>query len=273
MYEQTFWGIHAAFEAGQAAQALAKRGINIDSLFTYWGPGGAGLSLFTSHLAAMYGPTNHKYFDPNVFYQDEELRKTIELLVGGFIFTGQERPVGSRDSVREDLLKKFITAEGLSGRMPYAILTKLFKVMGWKRIEVNKLVKYSGITMHNYESILRRNLIVKIMARFFDEAYLKKYMPDHAEYGIFARDPSAKDFAVSGPAVAAGHKVQAIFERSFSMCPGLCPSSVKSQRYERCLLFSLPLVALFAFSFDSFPYLSWMSDRVPVVLETGIFAL
>ena len=71
----------------------------------------------------MYGTKNHKFFDPNVFYQDDELRKTIETLVGGIIYTGQERPTGGRCSMREDLLKKFATGEGISGRSgPAALL-------------------------------------------------------------------------------------------------------------------------------------------------------
>ena len=36
----------------------------------------------------MYGPKNHKYLDPNIFYQDEELRKMVELLVGAIMYTG-----------------------------------------------------------------------------------------------------------------------------------------------------------------------------------------
>ncbi len=77
---------------GQAAQALAKRGENVDMITVYWGPGGVGLSLFTAHLDAMYGDKNHKYFDPNIFFTDEEMRKVIELLVGGIVFTGQDCP-------------------------------------------------------------------------------------------------------------------------------------------------------------------------------------
>ena len=72
----------------QAAQALCKRFINIDQFFMFWGPGGVGLSVYTAFLAAMYGPKNHKYFDPNIFYQDEELRKMVELLVGAIMYTG-----------------------------------------------------------------------------------------------------------------------------------------------------------------------------------------
>ena len=70
---------------------MAKRGLNIDRMFLFWGAGGVGLSLFTAHLAAAYGHRNHRCFDPNMFYTDEELRKVIELLAGAFIFSSQEK--------------------------------------------------------------------------------------------------------------------------------------------------------------------------------------
>ena len=95
-YKQTFWAIPQAFVCCQAAIALAKRGLNIDRMFLFWGAGGVGLSLFTAHLAAAYGHRNHRYFDPNIFYTDEELRKVIELLAGAFIFTGQEKPTNTK---------------------------------------------------------------------------------------------------------------------------------------------------------------------------------
>ena len=61
------------------------------------------------------------------------MRKVLELLVGGIIFTGQERPVGTRQDIREDLWKKFTSGDKLSGRMPYGILTKMLEISGWKR--------------------------------------------------------------------------------------------------------------------------------------------
>ena len=79
--EQTFWANAAAFTCCQAAQALCKRFVNIDQFFFFWGPGGVGLSIYSAHVAAMYGQKNHKYFDPNIFYADDELRKQVELLV------------------------------------------------------------------------------------------------------------------------------------------------------------------------------------------------
>ena len=62
------------------------------------------------------------------------MRKVLELLVGGVVFTGQERPVGTRQDIREDLWKKFASGDKLSGRMPYGILTKMMEIVGWKRL-------------------------------------------------------------------------------------------------------------------------------------------
>ena len=70
------------------------------------------------------GTENHDTFDPNVFYTDDELRKQVPRMAGHFVFTGQERPNGSKQAIREDLLKKFCTGEGVAGRLPYGILTK-----------------------------------------------------------------------------------------------------------------------------------------------------
>ena len=58
----------------QAAQALAKRLENIDRCFIGVSPGGVGQSLYSAHLEAVY-QHNHAFFDPNVWYHDDELRK------------------------------------------------------------------------------------------------------------------------------------------------------------------------------------------------------
>lgn len=55
IYRETFWAIPNAFEFGQACLALAKRGSNINQITLYLGPGGVGLSKYTSHLEAMLG--------------------------------------------------------------------------------------------------------------------------------------------------------------------------------------------------------------------------
>ena len=71
-----------------ACQSIARRGLNVDAITMFWGPGGVGLSVLASHMHAMYDHL-HRYFDPNVFYTDEELRKVVERLVGGIMFTGR----------------------------------------------------------------------------------------------------------------------------------------------------------------------------------------
>lgn len=71
----------AAFIYVQACIELAMRGLNVDQLAICIGPGGFGVPLYTAQLAAMYGPSNHRLFDPKVCDQDEELRHTFDILV------------------------------------------------------------------------------------------------------------------------------------------------------------------------------------------------
>ena len=115
----------------------------------------------------------------------------------GIIFTGQERPTGVKQSLREDLLKKFLTGEGISARLPYAIVTKLIEVSGWKRVELNKMFRFFEITEDNVESIVRRFAVIKIAAKFYEKAFLTSVLPNHEEFGIFARESDAKAFLMS----------------------------------------------------------------------------
>ena len=161
--------------------------------------------------------------------------ETIEMLVGGIIFTGQERPTGNKSRLREDLLKRFATGEGIAGRLPYGVLTKLYSIQGWKRMEMNKLLQFDHITEHNFESILRRIAIIKIKAMFFDKAAIEKLRETTGEHsleeaGIFERDTSLLAFMSAGPACAAGHRSQLMFERKHD--EAACRQAV--QGYTRC---------------------------------------
>lgn len=216
-YQETFWANAKGFRFGQACLALAIRGCNINQITVYWGPGGVGMSSFTSHLVAMYGEHNHAMFDPNVFYDDAELRKQIERLMGRFIYTGQERPVGTRHGVRQDLVKKFATGEGIAGRMPYGVLTKLYKVIGWKRLELNSMINFENVVESNFESIMRRFAVISLKSRFVEPHTLRDVQIQPEGVGVFQRDPDLESFYTSGPAVAAGLKIQHAFERTHSM--------------------------------------------------------
>ncbi len=201
-YAQTFWGNTLAFECQLCALALALRGCNVDRAFWGIGPGGVGQSLFTTHLAAVVGRL-HAFLDTNIYYSDDELRKQADNLVGRLIVTGQETVEGSSRKMREDLYKKHVSGDPVPARLPYGIVTKLIELPGWKRLELNTLVKFAGVTEANFNSIYRRGWVMQYKARFMDADYLNNSFPDHESVGVFRRDPTLKDFLKSGPAIAA----------------------------------------------------------------------
>ena len=216
-YEETFWACAGGFTFGQACWALAARGLNVNTITVYWGPGGVGMSSYTAHLAAMLGTDNHNLYDPNVFYDDTELRKQIDKMVGRFVYTGQEKPVGGKQTMRQDLLKKFATGEGIAGRMPYGILTKLYSCIGWKRLELNQMVSFSHVDESNFESILRRFAVIRIQARLVEPGVMHGVEYEPHKVGLFTRDPDLETFYTSDVACAAGLKIQHAFERSHSV--------------------------------------------------------
>lgn len=68
---QTFWANMTVYKCFLAAQAIARRGENVDRCFFGVSPGGTGQSLYSHFLASMYGVL-HEFYDPNVWYRDEE---------------------------------------------------------------------------------------------------------------------------------------------------------------------------------------------------------
>lgn len=96
-YAQTFWGNLKVSRCGQAAQALAKRGLNVVRLFIGLSAGGVGQSLYSTHLQSIYRH-NFAFFDPQIWFHEEEMRKQVEQLNGCIILTGQETPGTNRDS-------------------------------------------------------------------------------------------------------------------------------------------------------------------------------
>ena len=103
-WSTTFWSNAHALECQMAAMALALRGRNIDRAFWSQGPGGVGQSLESHRVAAMFGPL-HGFLDLNIYFDDSELRKQSENLVGKLVTTGQEAEDG-RGGMTQDLRKK-----------------------------------------------------------------------------------------------------------------------------------------------------------------------
>ncbi len=87
-----------------------------------------GQSLLSAHYAAWFAH-NHVFFDPNVWYSEDELRKQVESFAGCFVLTGQEAPETTK-RMREDLFKKTMSADGIAGRKPYGITTRHPPVIG-----------------------------------------------------------------------------------------------------------------------------------------------
>ena len=70
----------------------------------------------------------------------------------------------------------------------------MFSVVGWKRLEVNRMMVFAGITKSNFQSVMRRALVWKPKARFHPESVLKQAHADHEEDGHFLADPTLKQF-------------------------------------------------------------------------------
>ena len=209
-YTQTFWSNDAFFQCCQAAIALAKRGENIDRCFIGESGGGAGQGLYSSHIDAVY-KHNHAFIDPNLWHNEDELRKQLEQFSSACIITAQEKPESNR-SFREDLYKKMVSADDLAARKPYGYVTRMLRVVGWKRIETNDLMVFKNISETNFNSIFRRSLVWVPLAVFVDAEYLEKEYQDAHLDGIFPKDPTLRTFLESGPAIAASLRHQLGFE-------------------------------------------------------------
>ena len=121
-FQSTFFENEAALECHFAALALVLRGRNIDRAFWTLGAGGVGQSLLSHLIATVFG-RSHAFVDMNLYFTDDELRKQGELLAGKAVVTGQEMPSGGKE-MRDDLYKKHVSADPVSCRLPYAVVTK-----------------------------------------------------------------------------------------------------------------------------------------------------
>lgn len=212
-YQETFWANNEVFRCNQAALALAKRGLNIDRCFIGESPGGVGQSLYSTHLDAMLGH-NHGFFDPNVWYNEDELRKQVESYARCIVITGQEAPESSK-KLHLDLFKKTMSGDGVAGRKPYGYSTRMFSMVGWKRLEVNRMMSFVGIDESNFQSVFRRALVWKPKGRFHPQSVLDNLHADHEKDGHFPADQTLKKFLVTKQASAAGLRIQHAFESKY----------------------------------------------------------
>ena len=164
-FAQTFWNNNAAWVVQMCMICLALAGRNIDRAWWTIGPGGVGQSLKSCLIANLFGHSHH-YMDMNVFYDDSEIRKQGENMAGSSVFTGQEAITTAKQKMREDLYKKLLSADPIAVRLPYAIVTKMVELTGWKRFELNMLISFGGVTESNFDSIMRRSCVASLKGKF-----------------------------------------------------------------------------------------------------------
>jgi len=80
----------------------------------------------------------------------------------------------------------------------------MVQMIGWKRLEVNNLIKFLSIAERNFMSVWRRAFVWEPQGRFVDGKIIKDKYQDADQDGIFPMDPDLGVFLVSGPAIAAG---------------------------------------------------------------------
>ena len=199
----TYYDNGAAFKCLLSAAALALHGENVDRAFWSNGPGGVGQSL-VSHLIDTTFGESHRWVDMNVYFSDDEMRKQSEQLAGALVVTGQEAPDTER-RMREDIFKRHISGDPISCRLPYAVLTKMIALKGWKRFEMNELLRFAGTKEGSFMSVFRRSLVIVHKARFVSQSELQTMFPegDAASHGYFLRDPTLKAFVTSPRAAQA----------------------------------------------------------------------
>lgn len=129
------------------------------------------------------------------------------------IFSGQERSTGCNNYVRKAMLKKMLTSEGIAGHLPYAMLTRMVKRIGWKRVELDKLFRVDDIDDTHFEIIGRRCAVIRILAKLCGPSYQRRNYTalNHEQYGICAREADAGVCLTCPPGVLAGRSIQHAF--------------------------------------------------------------
>ena len=78
------------------------------------------------------------------------------------------------------------------------------------------LHSHTLLSEQNFASILRRSFIWRPHARFVSPQFLADHYQDSDLDGYFPKDPTLKEFLISGPAIASSIQLQHAFEKSHS---------------------------------------------------------
>ena len=112
----------------------------------------------------------------------------------------------------------------------------MIRCIAWKRLEANRIFSIANVTKKEFNSIMRRAFVFRMMARFEDPVAVQgsplpfaivqiQFLssadcslaqpgayPDIGKDGIFTKDQELRDFLTSGPAILAALQLQHAFE-------------------------------------------------------------
>ena len=182
-----------------------------------------GGSLFTTLINIALSPMR-TFFDCAALYRHDEVRGTLEHIVGYKVLTAQEGAEGGSDDVnnlRHGLYKKICSGGQISRRLPYAKSGKMVSTRGMLRFELNQAPTSNSAKEAQWGSIYRMSLAIRMNGEFTQS---KEYssLPDEqrAKAGVFVKGDTLKSFLESRPAVSAFFNIIYNFtnERSIEEC-------------------------------------------------------
>ena len=106
----------------------------------------------------------------------------------GIVCTGQESVVSTKPCLVH-IYKKVVSADPVPSRVPYGRITRLVRVRGLQRFEMNEVMKLSGVAPRALNSVIRRTSCVEFIATFHQRMqWLAPVAKEMAALGISERD-------------------------------------------------------------------------------------
>ena len=75
-----------------------------------------------------------------------------------------------------------------------------------------RLVRFTGVSEKEFNSIFRRSLVIKFKARFVDPQWLRENLPNAEQYGVFPRREDLKELLTTSVGALCGLRIQHAFE-------------------------------------------------------------
>ena len=193
----TFYDNEYAFRCTIAGLSMALLGENVDRACWAIGSGGAGQSLFATLIRNAINPMRG-FFDCTSLYLDDELRKTLEHIVGYCVLAAQEGAEGGSANIRnirQGIYKKIRPGDPISCRLPYAKSSKMVSTRWMLRFELNQALTFHNVKEEQRGSIYRRSLVIKMNAKFLpSEWYNALPIEIKDTKGVFSKDAALKKF-------------------------------------------------------------------------------